>query len=159
MLLAELNRRNVFRVALAYLAISWFIIEVAETLLPSFGVPDWAFRFLVIMLALGFIPALVFSWVYEITPEGIKWESEVVRDQSITRITAKRLDVLTIVVAVLAAGILLADRIWLDPQITPSSDQITEHAVPQIHPARLPSEQLLPVLTMPTSSTGFTMTF
>ena len=132
MLLSELNRRNVYRVAIAYLAISWFIIEVAETLLPSFGVPDWAFRFLVILLALGFIPALVFSWVYEMTPEGLKRESEVARDQSITHISAKRLDVLTIVFAVLAASILLADRFWLDPQIAPSSDQITEKAKPQI---------------------------
>ena len=127
MLLSELNRRNVYRVAIAYLAISWFIIEVAETLLPSFGIPDWAFRFLVILLALGFIPALVFSWVYEMTPEGLKRESEVARDQSITHISAKRLDVLTIVFAVLAASILLADRFWLDPQIAPSSDQITEN--------------------------------
>jgi TolB-like protein/Tfp pilus assembly protein PilF len=123
MLFAELKRRNVFRVAVAYLAVSWLVIEVAETLLPAFGIPDWAFRFVVILLALGFLPTLIFSWAYEITPEGVKRESEVVREASITHLTAKRLDALTIVVIIVAAGFLIVDRYWLDPRLS-------EHTVP-----------------------------
>jgi hypothetical protein len=70
----ELKRRNVFRVAIAYLALAWLLIEVAGTVFPGFGIPDWAFRFVVIVLVFGFVPTLVFSWVYEITPEGLKRE-------------------------------------------------------------------------------------
>ena len=66
--IAELKRRNVFRVAFAYLALAWLLTEVADTLFPVFGIPDWGFRLLVIVFALGFVPTLIFSWVYEITP-------------------------------------------------------------------------------------------
>jgi len=72
----ELKRRNVFRVAIAYLAAAWLLTEVAGTLFPAFGIPDWGVRFLVIVFALGFVPALIISWVYEITPEGLKRETE-----------------------------------------------------------------------------------
>jgi len=72
----ELKRRNVFRVAIAYLAVAWLLTEVAGTLFPAFGVPDWGVRFVVILLALGFLPALIISWAYELTPEctGRFWE-------------------------------------------------------------------------------------
>ena len=90
----ELKRRNVFRVAIAYLALAWLLTEVSGTLFPAFGVPDWGLRFVVIVFALGFVPALIISWVYEFTPEGIKREKDVVRDASITHLTAKRLDLL-----------------------------------------------------------------
>lgn len=113
-LLRELKRRNVFRTAIAYLALAWLLTEVAGTVLPGFGVPDWAFKFVVILLALGFVPVLLFSWVYEITPEGLKRERDVVRDDSITHLTAKRLDYATIAMLILAAGVLLADHLWLD---------------------------------------------
>jgi adenylate cyclase len=82
-LFQELKRRNVFRVAIAYLAGAWLLIEVAGTLFPVFGVPDWGVRFVVIVLALGFLPALIISWAYELTPEGLKREKDVVRDASI----------------------------------------------------------------------------
>ena len=98
----ELKRRNVFRVAIAYLAFAWLLIEVAGTLFPGFGIPDWAFRFVVILLALGFIPALVLSWAYEITPDGLKREKEVVRDAASAKVTAKRLDWITILLVVAA---------------------------------------------------------
>lgn len=110
---AELKRRNVFRVAIAYLALAWLLIEVADTLFPAFGIPDWAFRFTVMLLALGFLPTLLFSWAYEITPEGLKREKDVTRDESITHITAKRLDALTIGMIVIAMAVIGIDRLWL----------------------------------------------
>jgi hypothetical protein len=75
-LFSELKRRNVFRVAAAYLVVGWLLVEVATTLLPIFGAPDWFARALVIIVALGFFPVIIFSWVYELTPQGIKRESE-----------------------------------------------------------------------------------
>ena len=113
----ELKRRNVFRVAIAYLALAWLLTEVAGTLFPAFGIPDWGVRFMVILFALGFIPALIISWVYELTPEGIKREKDVVRDVSITHVTAKRLDVFTIGLVIVALAFILADRLWLSPRL------------------------------------------
>jgi len=117
----ELKRRNVFRVAIAYLAAAWLLTEVAGTLFPAFGIPDWGVRFLVIVFALGFVPALIISWVYEITPEGLKRETEVVRDTSITHLTAKRLDMFTIGLIVVALAFILTDRLWLNPRLNQQS--------------------------------------
>jgi TolB-like protein/Tfp pilus assembly protein PilF len=126
----ELKRRNVIRVGIAYLALSWLVAEVSGTLFPVFGIPDWGIRFLVIVFALGFVPALIISWVYEITPEGLKREADVVRDDSITHVTAKRLDMFTIGLIVVALGFILADRLWLSPrhleQIAAPADVVTD---------------------------------
>jgi len=116
-LYTELKRRNVFRVAIAYLAGAWLLTEVAGTLFPAFGVPDWSLRFVVIVFALGFVPALIISWAYEMTPEGLKREKDVVRDESITHFTAKRLDGITIGLIVVALLFIVADRFWLSPKI------------------------------------------
>jgi len=115
-LYAELKRRNVFRVAVAYLAGAWLLTEVAGTLFPAFGVPDWGIRFVVIILALGFLPALIFSWVYELTPDGLKREKDVIRDASITHMTAKRLDGITIGIIAVALVFILIDRFWMAPR-------------------------------------------
>lgn len=117
----ELKRRNVFRVAIAYLAGAWLLIEVAGTLFPAFGVPDWAFRFVVIVFALGFLPALIISWAYEMTPEGLKREKDVIRDDTITHVTAKRLDGITIGLIIVALTFILADRFWLSPRFAEQS--------------------------------------
>ncbi|MDH3903800.1 MAG: hypothetical protein OES90_11330 [Xanthomonadales bacterium] len=120
----ELKRRNVFRVAIAYLALAWLLTEVSGTLFPAFGIPDWGMRFVVIVFALGFVPTLIISWVYELTPEGIKRETDVVRDASITHLTAKRLDVFTIGLIVVALAFILADRLWFSPRL------VTQTATP-----------------------------
>lgn len=115
-LIGELRRRNVFRVAIAYLAAAWLLTEVASTLLPLFEVPEWGVRLIVIILALGFVPSMVISWVYELTPEGLKREKDVVRDTSITHLTAKRLDWITIGLIVAAFTFVVADRLWIGPK-------------------------------------------
>jgi TolB-like protein len=95
-LIVELKRRNVFRVAAAYLVVGWLLTEVLTTILPILGAPEWTPRAVILMFAFGFIPAVVMSWVYEWTPDGIKREHEVVGDESITDNTAKKLDYVTI---------------------------------------------------------------
>jgi TolB-like protein/Flp pilus assembly protein TadD len=104
-LLTELKRRNVFRVALAYLVLAWLLMQVASVLLPTFGAPGWVMRVLVLVLAAGFVVAIVFSWVYELTPEGLKRDHEVHPDASIAHQTAKKLDLAVIVLLVLAIGV------------------------------------------------------
>lgn len=76
-ILAELKRRNVFKVATIYVVASWLILQVATVVFPVFEIPNWASRLVVILLALGFPLALVAAWAVDLTPEGIKWESEV----------------------------------------------------------------------------------
>src|SRR5215510_8713294 len=106
-LFGELKRRNVFRVAAAYLVLAWLLIQVGATLLPMFGAPEWVLRVLVMMLAAGFVAALLFSWIYELTPEGLKREHEVDRNASITHHTGRKLDIAVIAMLVLAIGVAL----------------------------------------------------
>lgn len=101
----ELKRRNVFRVAAAYVVVAWLIVQIADVFLGNVGAPEWVIRTLFLVLSIGFVFALVFSWAYELTPDGLKRESEVASDDSIKHVTAKRLDYVTIVAAVGVAAI------------------------------------------------------
>ncbi len=112
----ELKRRNVLRVAAAYVVASWLIIQVVETIFPAFGFGDAAIRIVTIVLAIGLIPALILSWAFEITPEGLKKEKDVDRSQSITSHTGKKLDRMIIVVLALALGYFAFDKFVLSPQ-------------------------------------------
>ena len=96
-LVSELRRRNVFRVAAAYLVVGWLLTEVLTTILPTLGAPEWASRAVILIFAFGFIPAVVFSWFYELTPEGIKREEDVLRDDAIAVAGARKLDYVTVV--------------------------------------------------------------
>ena len=102
-LFAELKRRNVIRMAGLYLIGAWLLTQVASTLLPAFDAPSWALRGLIITLALGFIPAVIFSWVFELTPEGLKRDEDVAPERSITPRTGRRMDRMIIVVLVLGS--------------------------------------------------------
>ncbi|HEY3664076.1 MAG TPA: hypothetical protein VGL24_13060 [Chthoniobacterales bacterium] len=80
---SELKRRNVVRMAGLHLVGAWLLVQVAGTVLPMFGAPDWIARSIVILLAIGFIPALIFSWVFELTPQGLKRDEDVRPEESI----------------------------------------------------------------------------
>jgi serine/threonine-protein kinase len=104
---AELKRRNVYRVAVAYLVVAWLFIQAASIFLPAFDAPPWAMKVVIIFLVLGFPTALALSWAFEITAEGIKLESEIKPNESITRRTGRKIVGLTIVVAVVAGGLFI----------------------------------------------------
>ena len=114
-LLRELRRRNVIRVGAAYVALSWLVIQVVETLFPMFGLSDAAARAVVIILAIGFLPVLVFAWVFELTPEGLRRESEVDHDSAASRRMTRRLDRLVMVFLALALGYFALDKFVIDP--------------------------------------------
>ena len=78
-LVTELKRRNVFRVAAAYLVVGWLLTEVLTTILPTLGAPNWTAKAVILTFAFGFIPTVVLSWVFELTPEGIRREADVDR--------------------------------------------------------------------------------
>lgn len=92
----ELKRRNVFRVVIAYLVASWLVIQVADIVLDAILAPAWVMQVFLLVVALGFPCVLIISWAYELTPEGLKRESEVDRTQSITPDTGRKLNLITI---------------------------------------------------------------
>ena len=111
----ELKRRNVLRIGLAYLAVSWLLIQVVETLFPIYELSDAAIKVVVTILAVGFVPVLVFAWAFELTPEGIKKDSEVDRDAPATLGAGKTLDRVIMIVLALALGFFAFDKFVLDP--------------------------------------------
>jgi TolB-like protein/Flp pilus assembly protein TadD len=118
-LFSELKRRNVFRVALLYLVASWLIIQVADVGVSLLGLPDWTGRLVFLLLLIGLPLVVVFSWAYEITPEGLKREKEVERDESITHETARKLNTAVIVLLLIAVGGMIADRLIPEESAAP----------------------------------------
>jgi len=114
-LLVELKRRNVFRVAAAYVVSAWLIVQVVETIFPAFGFGDAAIRAVVIALGIGLIPVLVISWAFELTSEGLKLDRDVDPAQSETKQTGRKLDRAIFVVLALAIGYFAFDKFILDP--------------------------------------------
>jgi len=109
----EIKRRNVHRVALAYVAAAWLLIQVAETLFPVFGFSDMAIRVVVIVLAIGFVPAVILSWVFEWTPEGLRRDSEMSTSAPAAR--TRRFDAAIIAMLVVAVAYFSVDKFVLDP--------------------------------------------
>src|SRR4029453_11746437 len=113
---AELTRRNVIRMGGLYLVGAWLVVQVAGTVLPMFGAPEWLPRTIVVLLAIGFVPAVIFSWVFELTPQGLKRDEDVPPEESIAPQTGRRMDRMIIVVLVLALGYFAFDKFVLAPR-------------------------------------------
>ncbi len=119
--IVELKRRNVFRVGIAYAIASWLLLQLADVLIDLLDLPEIAGKYIVLLLVIGFIPALIFAWAFEMTPEGLKRERDVDRSQSITPKTGRKLDFMIIGVLVVALGYFIADKFWLSTSSTPNS--------------------------------------
>ncbi len=126
----ELKRRNVVKVAVAYAIVGWLLVEVSSVLLPAFEAPDWVLRVIVLLIVIGFVLALVLSWAYEITPEGMKKSHEVEATESITHVTGRKLDFAIIGALVLALGFVVYNSVLVD------SDQeaVVQEAMPMVEP-------------------------
>src|SRR5256886_15844859 len=122
---AELKRRNVYKVAVAYAVVAWLTIQAASIFLPAFNAPQWAMQIVILVLVIGFPIALAFSWAFEITPEGIKLESEIEPNKSIARKTGRKIVAVTIALAVVAASLfayqVVRSRSTSTPQNTASA--------------------------------------
>jgi TolB-like protein/Tfp pilus assembly protein PilF len=129
-LFAELKRRNVIKVAVAYIVTSWLVAQVAQLAAESFGAPDWVMKMFITLLALGFPFAIIFAWAFEMTPDGIKKEKDVDRSQSITRVTGQKLNHTIIGLLVLALGYFAYDKFIVSPgAIQPNPTAETEEAI------------------------------
>jgi serine/threonine-protein kinase len=119
---AELKRRNVYKVAVAYAVVAWLLIQAASIFLPAFNAPPWAMQIVILILVVGFPIALVFSWAFEITPEGIKLESEIDPAKSITRKTGRKIIAFTAVVAAIAVALLVFQFVRARSTTAPRED-------------------------------------
>src|SRR5207248_9839892 len=118
-LFAELKRRNVYKVAVAYAVVAWVLIQAASIFFPAFDAPPWVMKIFIIVIIFGFPVALIFSWAFEITTEGIKRESEIEPNRSIKRRTGRKIVAMTIALAVVAAGLFVYQLVRSKSIVTP----------------------------------------
>ena len=135
---AELKRRNVLRAAAFYAASAWLLVQVATQVFPLFHVAEWVVRWIVVAAVIGFPFAMLFSWFYEWTPQGLQRESEIPPNESITRQTGRKLDRWIIAILALAVVLLLANTFVLHRE----TDDGTASAVPEKSIAVLPFDNL-----------------
>ena len=123
----ELKRRNVLRVGAAYIVAAWLLIQVAETIFPLFGFDDTPARIVVVVLAIGLVPSMIFAWVFELTPEGLIRDKDIDHSQFDTSQSGQKLNRMIMVVLTLALGYFAFDKFVLDPvedvQIAESAHQ------------------------------------
>ncbi len=106
----ELKRRNVIKATMAYIVVAWVLLQLIETILPIFEAPPWVFKTLTFIIAIGLPIWIIFSWVYEITPEGLKKTVKVSKDQSITEATNKRLNIIIIITLIIAIVVAFVNK-------------------------------------------------
>jgi TolB-like protein/Flp pilus assembly protein TadD len=118
-LFEQLKQRNVFRVAVLYLVVCWLVLDPVHVVFHMLDVPIWANRLVVMLMAVGFPAVVIFAWVYEITPEGLKPTVEVPHHESIRKITGRRLDRAIIAVLAVALTYFVVDKFWISPHVAP----------------------------------------
>jgi len=146
---AELRRRNVFRVGIAYLVVGWLVMQIADVIINNIEAPDWVFQVIMLLLGIGFPIVMIFAWAFEMTPEGIKKEKDVDRSQSITSKTGRKLDRRIIGILVVVVGYLLIDKLILqDPATVPVEITPIAVAEPETSTETGPSVAVLPFVNM-----------
>lgn len=142
--LGELQRRNVYRVAVTYAVVSWVLIQVATQVFPFFEIPTWAVRVVVLLLVLGFPVALILAWAFELTPEGIKRTEEVLPHESIRHHTGRKLLALAAVAGAVAVGLFLVNSARRTAEIArqDESSRLEMNAIPEKSIAVLPFNNL-----------------
>jgi TolB-like protein/Flp pilus assembly protein TadD len=125
----ELKRRNVVRVGAAYVLVAWIVLQVLDFTLDVIDAPNWIMQLLVVMAAIGLVGAAIFAWVFEMTPEGLKRESDVDRSASVTTETGKKLNIVIMGTLVLAVAV-LGYRQFLAPEVSAPTEQTQQAAAP-----------------------------
>ena len=123
---SELKRRNVFRVAIAYVIAGWLVLQVSQLVLEAIEAPSWVLKTMLLLLALGLPIVLLFSWAYELTPDGLKKEEDVDRSGSVTHDTGKKLNQITIAMIIALAVFVVVDRVYFAPSSMPAAQSAKE---------------------------------
>jgi TolB-like protein len=124
---AELKRRNVYKVAIAYAVVAWLLMQIATQVFPFLEIPNWAIRLVIMLIVTGFPIALVIAWAFELTPEGLKRTEDVDLNKSIRRKTGRKLDFFIIAVLLLIIAALLFQR--LRPSVSPTISSALEKSI------------------------------
>jgi len=144
---SELKRRNVFRVGIAYAVTAWILLQVADLVLENLSAPPIVMKVFMLALAIGFPIALIFAWAFELTPEGIKLEKDVDRSQSITHVTAQRMNRNIIIALVIAVVLLLVDK--FTPEKSTDAVSATARVDTVEAPAPQPAEDERSIAVLP----------
>jgi len=147
-LFKELRRRNVFRVAAAYAVATWLLLQIVDVLVPILTLPEWVGRFVFLLLLIGFPITVIFAWAFEMTPEGLKKESEVDRSQSIVDRTGRKLNIVTIGVLSVAVAWFAWDKLSGPEVESADASVVPAAAVPEV------SEKSVAVLPFVAMSSG-----
>src|SRR5262252_3903712 len=113
----QLKQRNVFRVAVLYVVVCWLILDPVHVVFHMLEVPAWANRLVVMLMAVGFPLVVIFAWVYEITPAGLKPTVEVPHHKSIRKLTGRKLDRAIIAVLAVALAYFVVDKFWISKHL------------------------------------------
>ena len=115
---SELKRRNVARVGVAYLVVAWLLLQIADTLTSALHLPDWVTPFVIMLLVIGFIPAMIFTWVFEVTPDGIVRTSDLDASQTASAESNRKLNYVTIAAVLAAVAILAWTKFGAEPEVS-----------------------------------------
>jgi len=124
----ELKRRNVFKVGIAYAVSTWILLQLTDVIAEILQLPEWAPKLILLILVIGFVPALIFAWAFEMTPEGLKKEKDVDRSQSITPKTGRNLDYAIIGLLVAGLGYFIWEARFKDTPVIPEATVIPAKA-------------------------------
>ena len=119
----ELKRRNIIRVAAAYVVLGWVLLQATGLIAPGLGLPAWTFPLIFLLLMIGFPVALLFAWAFELTPDGLKRTRDVDPQASVTAQTGRKFDFVIIGVLSVALLFLIVDRLFMAPTDTPGAPQ------------------------------------
>ena len=106
----ELKRRNVIKATIAYVVVAWILLQLIATILPIFEAPPWVFKTLTFIIAICLPIWIIFSWVYEVTPEGLKKTAKISKEQSITAATNKRLNIIILITLIIAIAVAFINK-------------------------------------------------
>ena len=146
----QLKQRNVIRVAVLYFVVCWLILDPVHVVFHMLEVPAWANRLVVVLMALGFPAVVIFAWVYEITPEGLKPTVEVPHEKSLRKLTGRRLDRAIIAVLAVALAYFVVDKFWLSQQTAEAGRAAVSTAPPGRQSSAVPENSIavLPFVDM-----------
>jgi len=125
----ELKRRNVIRVAIAYVIVGWLLLQVSDTLVPALHLPEWFLSGITLLLILGFPISLIFAWAFELTPEGVKREKNVVRSEATTKFTSRKLDFVIIGLMAVAILYLFLNNYVLEETPSKTAETVTDDSI------------------------------
>ena len=146
-LYTELKRRNVFKVGIVYFAVAWLLLQVSDTLGPALHLPDWFVSAVALLLILGFPVALIFAWAFDLTPDGLRRESEADPAAPPAGNTGKSLNLMVIAALVIALSYFVIDSFVLDSDRdtvgTSTADQVAQQQPAEIESARAENLSLI----------------